>query len=556
MSGGKPSRFAPRRPAWRSDSADSLLLQQVPQKRASNVQFFVISSAIMFGLSLCIATAVKAQMGPSLTTIPGLTPPEQATADAIVTLCPPLANAQGRGELAGAQDDLTSRCRNLVNNGRSQGNLPQTRDALRDISPDKIPTQGTTQVEAARVQIANIGTRLAALRAGATGISLQGLAFNLNGKSLPGTMLASLLPDGASRDVGRADEASIFSKFGTSIPGNTSQGTLGRLLAQRQSSGTAAVGQASAFDRLGIFVNGTLTLGDKDGTSRETGFDFDTLGVTAGVDYRFTDRFVLGGAFGFAATDADINSAGGSLDADQYSGSIFATYYFEKLSIDGIASFGWTSLDTIRNINYSFPCVNAQGQPAPCIGSGGSSAGMVETVNQAAKGDTDGTHFSLGAGAGYDFRHGGFTFGPFGRANYFRFDVDGYKERIDNPNPGVGLPLEFDGQDLESLQTALGVQASYAISTTVGVFMPQVLFEWIHEFLDNRRTIAARYVFDPNRVPLSIATDNPDRNFFNLGFGLSGVFRRGMSTFIYYQTALGLEEITKHDIIVGVRLAF
>jgi outer membrane lipase/esterase len=267
-----------------------------------------------------------------------------------------------------------------------------------------------------------------------------------------------------------------------------------------------------------------------------------------GADYRFTDQFILGAAFGFASTDADLDSSGGSLDTKQYSGSIYGTYFFERLYVDGIVTIGGNTFDSKRNIVYSLPTVMIQGTQGIPTGA--------TPVNQTAKGDTDGINYSLGFGGGYEFRSGGFTFGPYGRLNYFNLDIDGFGESIDNTNPGFGLALEFRGQTVESLTTALGGQAAYALSTPVAVFVPQMLFEWVHEFLNNDRTLAANYVVDPQKIALNIVTDRPDRDFFNLGVGLSAVFQGGKSAFIYYQTALALEDVTKHDIVLGIRLAF
>jgi hypothetical protein len=47
------------------------------------------------------------------------------------------------------------------------------------------------------------------------------------------------------------------------------------------------------------------------------------------------------------------------------------------------------------------------------------------------------------------------------------------------------------------LTTALGGQVIYAYSTQVAVFVPQLLFEWVHEFLNGGRLIAGNYVNDP-----------------------------------------------------------
>jgi outer membrane autotransporter protein len=545
MTSGKPSWFEPGRLAWQSDVPFSRLLQELPQERASNLLFFVMSSAFVFAFSLCIATVVEAQPGPSLSTISGLTPPEQATAGAIQELCPKLFVMQPQAQPP-AEADLTLRCTEMIVSGQNQTNVPETRGALREASPVKNPTLGASQVRAGRVQLVNVGTRLAELRGGAAGISVDGLALNINGRRLPGTTLASLLPGSEERSVTSALEPIIFPKFETAIDGNPPGAMLASLLAQSERQSTRSPAGPSPFGKLGMFVNGTFTFGDRDATSREAGFDFHTLGVTAGVDYRFTENFVLGIAFGFASTDADLDASGGSVDTKLYSGSVYGTYYLDSFYVDGIATVGRNTFESKRNIAYSLPSVDRQGMLT----------GMTTQVSQTATGDTDGTQYLVGFDGGYEFRSGGLTYGPYVRLNYLRVDIDGFTEGIDNTNPGFGLALEFRGQTLESLRSALGGQATYALSTQVGVFVPQVLFEWVHEFLNNERTIASNYVNDPNKTPLDIVTDKPDRDFFNLGLGLSAMFPRGMSAFLYYQTALGFANLTKHDITVGVRFAF
>jgi uncharacterized protein YhjY with autotransporter beta-barrel domain len=495
-------------------------------------------STVMVGFGFCMVTSVLAQTAQALANFTGGTPPENAAANAIGTFCPKLPDPSA---LTGASQDLKLRCNEIVRNGGQNSLTP-----LDQVSSDKIPTQGTTQVEASRVQIANVGTRLVDLRRGVTGISVEGLAFNINGKTLPGSMLASLLPGNDGRDVTNADTPTMFPKLEASPGLKSSRGTvLANLLAQSRSDGTGSSGNPSSFGKLGVFANGTFTWGDKNTTSREAGFDFDTFGMTAGVDYRFTENFILGAAFGFASTDADIDSSGGSSDINQYSGSIYGTYYLERLYVDGIVTIGWNTFDSKRNFVYSIP--DRSRTPIPM---------GVTQVNQTAKGDTDGTSYSIGFGSGYEFQSGGFTFGPTFHLNYFKIDIDGFSESIDNTNPGFGWALAFRGQTIESLTTALGGQATYALSTQVAVFVPQLLFEWVHEYLNNSRLIAANFVNDPFLAPLNYRADSPDRDFFNLGFGLSAVFQGGKSAFMYYQTALALEDVTKHDIVLGVRLTF
>jgi uncharacterized protein YhjY with autotransporter beta-barrel domain len=530
------SRFEPGRLTVKACSPCKLMPQRVPLKREGMPILFVTSSALVYVLILCMATPALAQgnAGPAiaLSTIPGGTPTINATGVAIGTLCPKLDPRS-----TGATGDLQQRCTEMIISGGQQSTL----NPLLQASPYKTPSQGTGQVDSARVQSANIGARLAALRGGAMGISVRGLSFNLNGKTLPGTMLASLLPGDDGGEAANADVSTIFPKFEASTGLKTPHDiALADLLAQSKDTGTGSSSKVSAFDKLGVFANGNFSLGDRDKTSREAGFDFHTLGTTAGIDYRFTNNFILGGAFGYASTDADLDTSAGSLDTNQYSGSIYGTYYFERFYVDGIVTIGWNTFDSKRNIVYSLPALT----------------GGTTQVNQTASGDPDGTNYSFGVGGGYEFRSGGFTFVPYGRLNYFKLDINGYRESINNTEPGFGLALEFRDQIVESLTTALGGQLIYAYSTQVAVFVPQLLFEWVHEFLNDGRLVAGNYVNDPSKQPLNIRTDGPGENFFNLGVGLSAVLPGGTAAFIYYQTALALAHTAQNEIILGVRLAF
>ena len=318
------------------------------------------------------------------------------------------------------------------------------------------------------------------------------------------------------------------------------------MLAQGLSSASASSAGANPFGRLGLFVNGTFSFGDRDTTSREAGFDFDTYGVTGGVDYRFTDNLVFGLAFGYTRTEDEYASSRGNMDANAYTFSAFGTYYVGQLYLDGIFSYSWNDFDSARNIVYTIPSTSRTGSLVP----------GTTTVNQTARSETDGTQFAFSLGTGYDFTAKGFTFGPYGRLNYLQANIDGFQEHIDDANAGFGLPLAIKGQDVESLTWVLGGQGSYAFSTGFGVLVPQMRFEWEHEFLNNQRRITAAFVSDPANTPILLDTDNSDRDYFNLGAGLSAVFQRGVSAFAYYETVLALSDVTAHRIAVGVRLAF
>ena len=97
-----------------------------------------------------------------------------------------------------------------------------------------------------------------------------------------------------------------------------------------------------------------------------------------GGDYRFTDRFISGLAFGYLRTNADFHSSAGDFTSDAYSLSAYGTYYvLDKLYVDGIVTYGWNTYDTERNV-----------------------------ANTGKAKGTAGTHVSPGVSAGYNFNSG------------------------------------------------------------------------------------------------------------------------------------------------------
>ncbi len=497
------------------------VVQQWPGKRGNPLLSAALSAAIGVVLGLCLAAPVQAQtsnlcqaaetpaqLAACLVIQPNLPMPP---VEPPMGLCPELIGDLNAGQIqpGSAREDLLVRCREMVLNANQDFEVDDSRDALQNAASEEVASQGTNIIETSNTQFSNIGTRLAALRGGATGVSLRRFALQIERQRVPVILVAS------------AD---------SQVPS-----------ASREPTKTSAL-----FKRLGIFANGTLSFGDKDATNRESGFDFDTIGVTGGVDYRFSNNFILGLAFGYMSTDVDLDDDGGGVDTDGYSVLTYATYYIGRFFLDGIVSFGWNDYDIDRTIRYSIRELNPDG----------TETGNRVNVDQTAKGDSDGTWYGFSFGVGYDFNAGGLTFGPLARVNYLKADIDGYEEKINNTDPGFGLALDVSSQDIVSLTSVLGAEALYAISVPWGVLQPQVRFEWEHEFENDSRTIKAFFVEDPTpdeETQIRIRTDSPDRDFFNIGAGLSLTFRGGLSAFFYYETVLDLDDVTVHNFAFGLR---
>jgi outer membrane lipase/esterase len=391
-----------------------------------------------------------------------------------------------------SQLDLLQRCSDMKTPGSRGLGIPALSGTLANVWPNDTTVQGPTAVETKSIQLRTIGARLSALRLGATGISL-------NGVPLGGERVASAA---GVENLGRG--------------------------------GGGASADRDPFGRLGLFINGVGGFGNKDATSREAGYDFHTAGVTAGADYRFTDALVAGLAVSYLRSDASLDLSLGDVDSNSYGLGLYGTYYVGAFYVDLLGGFTRNDYDTTRRIVYG---------PAP--GFTGAS------VDRTATGDTHGWQYTFNGGAGYDFHRGPLTVTPYARVEYLHLDIDGFTE-----GGADGLDLKVQKQTVESLLAILGGRTGYAISVPFGVLVPQLHGEWRHEILNDKRSITAQFANDPFGVPFLIATDDPDRDYFAVGAGLSAQFGRGVSAFLDFETILGLRDVTSYNFAAGVRIAF
>jgi outer membrane autotransporter protein len=383
--------------------------------------------------------------------------------------------------------ELRLRCEELIDNADENPN--EVANALQQIAPEEFMAQGDIALQSAATQFKNVNARMDVLRTGITnfGFNLSGLNLNINGQRLP------IQLDATTKNVG------------------------------------------AGFSRLGAFVNGEISFEDKDTTDRESGFELSTLGLTAGIDYRFTNNLVAGIALGYSNSETDLNADGGNIDSDSYSLTLYGTFYqSNEFYIDGSYSYGRNSYDSERNIIYQ----------------------VVTPINQTAISSNDSNQHVLGLGAGYNFNRQALTFTPNARLDYVKTDIDGFSEEFNNKDAGASLGMEIDSQKLQSLTLTLGVQADYVISQSWGILIPHANLDYVHEFKDDVRQLTGRFLEDAGGETFTWNSEAPDRDYFNLGLGISAQFSQGRAAFIRYEGTLGLRDVDRHAIMAGVRLEF
>ncbi len=390
--------------------------------------------------------------------------------------------------------------------------------AIAELTPEEVAAQAELALGSQKTQLANIGARLAALRGGATRQTVEQLAVLIRGRPLDlgGIRSAWRTRHDEERFAKRVDSALTAALAG------------GLAAASSAAPGDDAPDLPSGAPRWGLFVNGRISLGDRPSTARETGFDFETLGLTAGADYRLSDRLVLGGALGYLDSDTDLVQDGGRLDASGYSLSAYGSYYRKNLYLDGVLSYGRNEYDLRRNIDLPQPFEGRQ--------------------RYTALGSPDGSQLSASLGAGYDAQIRAWSLGGYGGLSWVDSEIDGYAEQGAGP-----FNLAIAGQDVESLLSEAGVELAYAASQSWGVLRPTVRLSYLHEFEDDARLIRSRFVEDLTANEFVIPTEDPDRDYFNLTAGLTATLARGRTLYLIYDTDLGRQDLDVYTFTLGAR---
>lgn len=286
-------------------------------------------------------------------------------------------------------------------------------------------------------------------------------------------------------------------------------------------------------ERFGFFASGKLTEIERESTVLETGYESDMQGFTLGVDYFFTNEFVAGLAVGYTNTDLDYNRNSGSSDYENVSVLTYGNYQMdESFAIDGY--LGWSGLDydLKRNISYDLTC-------------------GCDVVNSTARGDTEADKILAGLNFSYTLGFGAIEFTPLLKLDYSGTFIDSFSE-----SGGDGFALKYDSQNVQSFKSNLGFNSTYAISFPWGVLLPRMKAGYVHEFLNNRRTIRASFVEDTSSYGMRFKTDKPDRDYFVIGGGVSTVLAHSVQLFVDYERVEGNRYLNDYTVSGGVRVAF
>jgi outer membrane autotransporter protein len=382
----------------------------------------------------------------------------------------------------------------------SRSNCEGGDDDTRNFEPEEVATQTVAIIGAAGRQLANIRSRLDRLRAtkGQRDVDVSAASLNIQGATVSVGLLG-----GAAGD----DENGLLEN-----------------------------------SRWGFFANGDYAFGNEnrgnDGAKKggDRNFDFNSTGLTFGADYRFPgEKMIAGAALGYKDFDSDFTTQKGGTSVKGYNLSVYGAYLLsDKAYMDATIGLGNNKLDSRRPVNND----------------GTRGIGNQSTF---AIGKPDAAEFTFSVGGGYEFYKGEWSLTPYGRMDYIKGTVDAYTELASHTSARTSM-FKIDKQNIESLTSTLGVKASRVVSTSKGVFIPYASLDWKHDF-KGRGSISGSSIY-LNEAFEERNRSEFDRNYYNLGLGVSAQFPKGKSAFLSLESRQGDSVVEDTTIRAGIRLEF
>ncbi len=266
------------------------------------------------------------------------------------------------------------------------------------------------------------------------------------------------------------------------------------------------------------FMLGDVSLSQKKG---QTGFDVSTRGLTAGVDYRFSKAWVAGAAIGYSRALTELN-LGGEQKASSVSGSLFAQWLPENDTyVSLVVNSGRGSYKLSRpTSDLSIASASPKGQSA-----------------------------AVQAEAGYMWSRGGFRLQPFVRGEYSKATIDPIVER------GSAEALFIDKQRVRSNTLSAGLISDYAVSTSMGVFIPSARLEFYRENQRINQNFAR--LINGTPVLVELASDPFDKSYGSFGLNLQwlyGIYGTPISSFVGYEHTFGKSGFKINRVTFGVKI--
>jgi len=307
---------------------------------------------------------------------------------------------------------------------------------------------------------------------------------------------------------------------------------------EKMPSGSADTTVTSHWgDKFSTFLTAGATALHHRKNDYEQAYNATIPSVTLGGGYHITDALLTGLAFNYSNSTAD-NDSGGGFNVNSYTPLLYVSYLpFDNAFANLVLGY---SRQNQENNRVAVAANTTRPDIAP--------------VSRSTQGNLNANQYDLNFLSGYDHPIENMTLGPRVGLDVRQWEMNSYQEKSN-----TGLELSYNSQYQTSIQSTLGLAASYAHSTAYGVLVPQLTASWVHEYSNNSRVINARFVqtsdFATSRG-FFFQTETPARNWAVIDLGVSFVMPKGVQAFVNFSTVQGNRNFESYGGNVGMQVGW
>lgn len=266
-----------------------------------------------------------------------------------------------------------------------------------------------------------------------------------------------------------------------------------------------------------IWTGGYINFGESDNGGLD--LDHTMVGVSGGIDYRFSQKFIAGFGVGFGRDRTDVGANGTQSTSHAYSAAVYGSYKpSDNFFIDGLVGGSWLDFDSRR---------------------------YVTATGDFATGNRPGHQVFGSLTAAYEFRDETWLVSPYGRVELSRTWLDGFSEE-----GGGGFGLRYGNQSIDTVSGVIGLRAQYAFKTSWGSLKPGARVEYTHDFAGSSR-INIGYI-DLDQLPYWLDVETSNRSYMTLGLSLEAQLPQDWTLEFDYRTAFGSDQ---RDHVFGLEIS-
>jgi uncharacterized protein YhjY with autotransporter beta-barrel domain/phospholipase/lecithinase/hemolysin len=272
---------------------------------------------------------------------------------------------------------------------------------------------------------------------------------------------------------------------------------------------------------LNFYVSANTASTDRPATMMSLGYEMDTTGGSAGVEYDAGNGAMFGAALNYSRGEANMSATGGRAETRAWQAGLYAGWASGGAFVQGYVGYGWLDYDFSRN-------------------------GVISELDAS----TSANGVTAGGSAGYLFGLGGLRIGPVVGVRYADVDLDAFTEAGDPV-----LTLNVEEQGATSLIGSAGIELRGDLDISGVAVRPYLAAAIEREFEGDARTVRYALTAAPGIVNQWNLPARSDDIYGRITGGLNFTVTGALSLQVQGSTSISQDEGNDVSGLVALRLA-